>query len=119
MLTDEQKLTLTCSLLGLSEEVADDAADIALVKSAYLPLAKHFILVTRHPFSSDADEEKWETRYDHLHCEVAAAMFSRRGSEGETQHNENGVDRTWATSSSVPLALVQRIVPLGKAVSLA
>ena len=118
MLTDAEKLTLTCALLGLSEEGADDAADVKLVEKAYLPLAEHFVLVTRHPFSSDADEEEWESRYDHLQCEIAAAMFNRRGSEGETKHDENGVDREWGTASSVPLSLVQRIVPLGKAVNL-
>lgn len=118
MLTDEDKLTLTCALLGLDEKSADDEADVLSVKSAYLPLAKHYILVTRHPFSSDADSEAWETRYDHLHCEIAAAMFARRGSEGEIRHDENGVDREWATSSSVPKALSQRIVPICKVRSL-
>ncbi len=118
MLTDEDKLTLTCALLGLDEAEADDETDIESVRSAYLPLAKHYVLVTRHPFSSDADSEKWEARYDHLQCEIAAAMFARRGSEGEIRHDENGVDREWATSSSVPKALSQRIVPICKVRSL-
>lgn len=119
MLTDEDKLTLTCALLGLDPDSADDKADVSLVETAYLPLAKHYVLVTRHPFSEDADEEGWETRYDHLHCEIAAAMFSRRGSEGETRHDENGVDRKWDTDSTVPKSLAQRIVPLAKVRSLA
>lgn len=46
-------------------------------------------------------------------------MFSRRGSEGETRHDENGVDREWATDSTVPRSLAQRIVPLAKVRSLA
>lgn len=119
MLTDEDKLTLTCALIGLGQDSPDDMSDVELVESAYLPLAKHYILVTRHPFSEDADEEEWETRYDHLHCEIAAAMFSRRGSEGETRHDENGVDRKWDTDSTVPKSLAQRIVPLAKVRSLA
>ncbi len=119
MLSDEDKLKLTCALIGLDQDCEDDRSDVALVESAYLPLAKHYILVTRHPFSADADEEAWETHYDHLHCEIAAAMFSRRGSEGELEHDENGVDRKWETSSSVPKSLAQRIVPLGKVRSLA
>lgn len=113
-MTDEEKLTMTCALLGISE----GSEDSSVVESAYLPLAKHFVLVTRHPFSKDADVERWEARYDTLQCEIAAAMFSRRGSEGEVQHNENGVDRTWSTGSSVPKSLSQRIVPVGKAVRL-
>lgn len=116
MLTDDEKKTMTCAILGLDED--EDMDDVELVESAYLPLAKHYILVTRHPFSDDADGERWEPRYDHLQCEVAAAMFSRRGSEGETKHDENGVDREWESGASVPIALAQRIVPLGKVRSL-
>lgn len=119
MLADGDKLTLACALIGLDQDSADDMSDVELVESAYLPLAKHYILVTRHPFSEDADSEKWEARYDHLQCEIAAAMFSRRGSEGETRHDENGVDRKWATDSTVPKSLAQRIVPLAKVRSLA
>ena len=110
-MTDEEKLAQVCALTG-----AGAVSDKEIVE-AYLKSAKSLILLTRHPYASDPDAEKWETRYDGLQCEIAASMFNRRGSEGQLSHKENGVDRTWA-DAGVPSHLLSRIVPLGKAVSL-
>lgn len=110
-MTDEEKIAQVCALTG-----AGEVSDREVIE-AYLKSAASLILLTRHPYSSDPDVEKWESRFDGLQCEIAASLFNRRGSEGQLSHKENGVDRTWA-DAGVPAYLLARIVPLGRAVSL-
>jgi hypothetical protein len=43
-------------------------------------------------------------------------LYNRQGSEGETYHSENGINRTYA-SANVPDDLLKGIVPLGKVLS--
>lgn len=85
----------------------------ALVSDVYMPLARDVILRARNPFAADPASVDWESRYDVLQAEIAAELFSRRGAEGEVSHNENGVNRTWA-SAGVSKHLMARIVPRGK-----
>lgn len=108
-MSDADKLTLTCNLAG----VTSGSDDATLIESAYLPAAQSAVLNLRNPFSSDPDAQAWESRYDSLQCEIAAFLFSKRGAEGETTHNENGVNRSWA-NDGLPKYLIQRIVPRGK-----
>lgn len=107
-MSDEDKLKQVIALTGASGE--DD------VLTAYLAAAKGLILNVRNPFSDDPESEDWETRFDSLQCEIAADMYFRRGAEGETTHDENGVKRTWA-SAGVSTHLTQRITPRGKVLS--
>lgn len=109
-MTDAEKLTLACRLADITDEAGKDGS---LVRDAYLPLAKEVVLSARNPFAEDLADYLWETRYDRLQCEIAADLFFRRGVEGQTVHNENGVNRTWA-SAGVSKHLMQRIVPRGK-----
>lgn len=109
-MTDAEKLGLALDLAGACDQTGEAAR---LMGSAYLPAARDAILAARNPFSADPSAETWEARYDRLQCEVAAAMYDRRGAEGETAHSENGVSRTWG-SAGVPRHLMQRVVPRGK-----
>lgn len=109
-MTDAEKLALACSLAGIADTAGEDGT---LIKDAYLPLAKEVVLSARNPFAAELSDDLWETRYDRLQCEIAADLFNRRGVEGQTVHNENGVNRTWA-SAGVSKHLMQRIVPKGK-----
>lgn len=110
-MSDADKLTFTCSLAGIEAS----GEDSALIESVYLPLAKSRVLEIRYPWSSDPESQEFPVRYDKLQCEIAAYLFGKRGAEGEVTHNENGVNRSWATED-LPSRFVQRIVPMGKVV---
>jgi hypothetical protein len=109
-MSDTDKVALTLALAGTDA----GGKDAALIETAYLPLAKEVVLSARNPFAEDLTDDLWETRYDRLQCEIAADLFFRRGVEGQTVHNENGVNRTWG-SAGVSKHLMQRILPKGKA----
>lgn len=49
-------------------------------------------------------------RYQTLQLEIAAYLLNKRGAEGETSHNENGINRTYE-SASVPESMLSGIVP--------
>lgn len=99
--------------LALAGVTDPEGADAALVRDVYMPLARDVILRARNPFAEDPSAVEWESRFDALQCEIAADMFNRRGAEGELVHNENGVNRTWA-SAGVSKHLMARIVPRAK-----
>lgn len=109
-LSEDDKLSLTRSLSGLAEEVADDG-----LLYAYLGVAQELILTRRNPFSDDPTSEDWEPRYDRLQCEVAAQMLLRRGAEGEVTHTENGISRQY-TTGYVAGPLLARVVPKARAI---
>ena len=106
-MTDAEKLEYVAAAAGITTE-----ADRMLVSSVYLPSAKAAVLSLRYPFSSDPSSEEWESRYDLVQCDAAVEMWNRRGAEGEQSHGENGVTRTWS-SSSLSAGIVGRIVPKG------
>lgn len=63
--------------------------------AAYLSIAGERMLNRLYPFGKDGAE--LPERYHLMQCELAARMILRRGSEGETAHNENGINRTYGS----------------------
>lgn len=51
-----------------------------------------------------------EPQYESLAVEMAVALYSKLGAEGEVSHSENGISRVY-DSSSFPAALLSRIMP--------
>lgn len=99
-MTDAEKIAMLKSMTG--ETDADTL-------STYLLLAKNVILYHAYPFSQD--ETELPKKYDGVHVEVAAYMLNKRGAEGETSHNENGVSRSYE-SGDIPASLLRRITPM-------
>ena len=89
LMTDEQKIT-TVKVLVENDPEATDA-----VVGVYLDVALSAILDRRYPFG--VPETYDVSQYDMLQCKLAARYFLRRGAEGETSHNENGVNRTYGS----------------------
>ena len=86
--------------------------DIAVV-SEYLDMAKGHIMRRRFPYGTtlyDVPEE-----YHYIQIEVAVYLLNKRGAEGQTSHNENGISRGYE-SASVPASLLRNIVPYCKVV---
>lgn len=88
----------TEELKGLNESLLPDLIDAA----------KFIIFEIEYPYGNFPDEV--ESRYEYLQIEIALELFSKMGAEGEIQHTENGISRTY-TSADVSTNLLDRIVP--------
>lgn len=95
-MTDAEKLTYTITLCD-----SDPEATEALV-TALLTKAKLAILTRRYPFGYPESAEV-EQRYEGIQCELAARYFFKRGAQGETSHNENGINRTYGSANDEDL----------------
>ena len=104
-MTNEQKIEMVQAL------VSDDTATDAVV-SVYLRLASGKMLERLYPYDTDKGESDLPFRYDELQCELAARLFLRRGGEGETSHEENGVNRTYGTVDDEDI--LSRLTPYAK-----
>lgn len=104
-MTTEQKITRVQTLLGNEAEV--DSSTI----TEYLSIAEEDIVSARYPFGAP-DFYEMESQFDGLQCQLAARYIVRRGGLGETDHNENGISRTWYSSDD--RELFARITPFGK-----
>lgn len=89
-MTTEEKLQIVQTLIGADTEASD-----ALL-AVYLDDAKDAILQRRYPFSRP-DGVDVPAAYERIQCRLAARYFLRRGAEGEISHNEDGVNRTYAS----------------------
>lgn len=79
---------------------------------AFLDLAGDSILQRMFPFGYEDDAEI-PAKYHRMQCKIAVYLINRKGSEGETYHSENGINRTYA-SADVPADMLKGIVPMCK-----
>ena len=102
-MTDAEKILLVKAMTGESADT---------VVSAYLSMARQAILNRAYPFLSDAElsEMSVPTRYENLQCEIAAYLLNKRGAEGETAHNENGINRSYE-NGGIPDSMLKQVVP--------
>lgn len=63
------------------------------VLSTYLTLAERKVLNRVYPF--DGTQTVVPERYEMLECELATFLINKRGAEGQTSHNENGISRSY------------------------
>ena len=96
-----EKLTLLKAMVGSA-----DSDDVLL---AYLDIAGGKILNRAYPFGTE--ETVVPSRYDFLQCEIAAYLLNKRGAEGQTGHNENGISRSYE-SADVPESMLGAVTPL-------
>jgi hypothetical protein len=73
-----------------------------------LESAKAVILSRRYPFGEQPLDI--EDKYKDLQIRIAVEMYNKRGVEGQTSHNENGVSRSYS-SASVSEELLREITP--------
>lgn len=88
----------------------DDSLSDALV-SAYLADAKAAILRRRYPFGIPFGAEV-EPIYEMLQVKLAARYIYRIGSEGETEHREDSVQRVYGSANDEDLLM--EITPYAK-----
>lgn len=90
----------------LKIRIPEEVNDVEL--EDILESAKAVILSRRFPFGEQQTE--LEPRYNDLQIRIAVEMYNKRGVEGQTSHSENGVSRSYS-SSSVSEELLREITP--------
>lgn len=80
-----------------------------------LDSAKAVILSRRYPVSEYPVDTNGvpvlESRYLDLQIRIAVELYSKLGAEGQTTHNENGVNRSYENGGGVSDSLLREIVP--------
>lgn len=77
----------------------------------FLEIAAEKVLTKCYPYRDDhLTKKSVPTRYHNTQLEIAAYLLNKRGAEGETSHNENGINRSYE-SASVPDSMLKGIVP--------
>lgn len=92
--------------------IGDISADIAsdTVVTQFLGNAGRAILNRMYPYGAPSDVTDVPTRYETLQCEIAVYLIQKRGAEGESAHNENGINRTYG-SATIPSGLLKEVIP--------
>lgn len=80
------------------------------VLTSYLNDATRAILNHVYPFS---DITVLPERYQRRQLEIAVYLVNKRGADGETKHDENGVNRTYE-SGNIPDSFFEGLVPFAK-----
>lgn len=99
-MTDTEKLTYLRAMVG--------GSDTDEVLSTYLVVAGKKIIARAYPYDDTATEVP--DKYDTLQCEIAAYLLNKRGAEGQTQHSENGITRSYE-NADVPASMLKVVTP--------
>ena len=62
------------------------------------------------------ESEPFEEIYEGLIIQLAVSAIAKKGAEGEKEHNEGGVKRTYDNASDYPSSLTKKIIPLAQGV---
>lgn len=71
------------------------------ILDTYLRISKQKILNRRFPFDEKRRQGEVPEEYEMLQLELACTLINKRGAEGESVHNENGVSRSYRTESDI------------------
>jgi hypothetical protein len=105
-MTQAEKIAMVKTLVESDAEATD------AVVGVYLTLALNAMLERLFPYESGKDSGDVPVRYDTIQCELAARYFLRRGGQGETNHEENGVNRQYGTVDDDDI--LKRLTPFAK-----
>lgn len=105
-MTNAEKIAMVKTL------VENDAEATDAVVTVYLNLACNAMLERLYPFHTDKVATDIPERYDTIQCELAARYFLRRGGQGEINHEENSVNRQWASVDDEDI--LKRLTPFVK-----
>lgn len=88
--------------LGIKDNSKDDLLSLLISD------AEKAILNRLYPYENA--NNKLPMNYKNKQLEIAIYLYNRQGSEGEISHNENGISRSYE-SSSIPNSMLKDIVP--------
>lgn len=102
----------TTDKIAIIQELVDnDAKATDALVSVYLSDAESNILRRLYPFGVPEGAEV-PNMYEMASCKLAARYFLRRGAEGETVHNENGIHRHYGSVNDEDI--LREIMPFAK-----
>lgn len=79
------------------------------ILAVYLNLARQAVFNKLYPYGNGT--ENIPRKYDANILKIAVYLYNRQGSEGETAHNENGINRTYG-SADIPSIYLKDIVSM-------
>ncbi len=92
--------------LSLLKDMTGESNNAILL--AYLNIAGNEVINRAYPF--DNTQRNVPERYESNQIQIAAYLLNKRGAEGETSHNENGISRTYE-SADIPESMLSKIIP--------
>jgi hypothetical protein len=101
--TNEEKLEKLKVLI--SPDTATDPLLLYLLEQA-----EGIILNRRYPFGAP-EGATLSAIHQQIQLRVAVELFNKMGAEGQTDHDENGIKRTWEAGDVSP-SLLKLIVPV-------
>lgn len=105
-MTQAEKIVMVQTLVENDAEATDTVVPV------YLTLALNTMLERLYPYDSTKAAEDIPERYDTIQCELAARYYLRRGGQGEINHEENGVNRQYASVDDEDI--LRRLTPFAK-----
>ena len=108
-------MTLDEKIARLEVLISPDTANTELLMYL-LEQAEGIVLNRRYPFGTPEGTITVPAKYEHIQIQIAVELYSKMGAEGQTAHNENGINRTYEAADVSP-SLLRRIVPLCGSVS--
>lgn len=102
-MTNEEMLTIVKSMSGEESDA---------VASAFVSMAGQAIINRMFPFvpESELSGVTVPGRYQMLQCEIAVYLLNKRGAEGQTGHNENGINRSYE-NGGIPRSMLNQVTP--------
>ena len=102
-MTNEEKI------IKLEELISPDTADKELL-SQFIVLSEGIVLNRRYPFGPP-EGAIVPAQFEHIQLLIALELFSKRGAEGQIEHDENGIARKYE-NAGVSESLLRRIPPI-------
>ena len=102
-MTNEEKIT------SLAELISPDTADVKIL-SQMIVLSEGIVLNRRYPLGVPLGATV-PKQYEHIQLQIALELFAKRGAEGQTEHDENGIARKYESADISP-TLLRRITPI-------
>lgn len=96
----------------LMTQLPDAPAEEEELLETLLYTARDIINERRFPFRKELPDDV-EPKYEGLQIRIAKELYTKLGIEGETQHSEAGMTRTFTSSGGdVTKQLLQMVIPL-------
>lgn len=93
-------------MLEMLKAIVKEEDDI--IAGYYLASAKQAVLNRAFPYNPGVDEVP--AKYEQKVIEIAVYLYNKAGAEGETAHNENGINRTYE-SAGIPASMLRDVIP--------
>ena len=104
-MTNAEKIAMVKTLIGESSLTDEEV-------SVYLQIAYSKMLERLYPYDTTKTGSDIPERYDTIQYELAVRLYLRKGGEGETSHEENGVNRTYGSVDDEDI--LSRLTPYAK-----